>query len=129
MSDSLFGREVEQFAVPIPFQEAIESLHKAVLAVGIGLGDVLHVGADQDCPLTASAGRNASVFGVDSRSESITATPRTDRRSEGRVKALRSASRVFLNRPQTRPALVCRQQPLQRLNERRLRKNQTPASP
>ena len=74
MSDSLFGREVEQFAVPIPFQEAIESLHKAVLAVGIGLGDVLHVGADQDCPLTASAGRNASVFGVYSRSESI---PRT----------------------------------------------------
>ena len=42
------GVPAEQFAVLIPFQKAIESLHKAVLAVGIGLGDVLHVGADKD---------------------------------------------------------------------------------
>ena len=44
----LLVRQIKQFAVPIPFQEAIESLHKAVLTVGIGLGDVLHVGADED---------------------------------------------------------------------------------
>ena len=42
------GGQVEQFPVPIPFQEAIESLHEAGLEVGIGLGDVLHVGADED---------------------------------------------------------------------------------
>ena len=30
--------KVEQFPVPIPLQEAIESLHEAGLAVGIGLG-------------------------------------------------------------------------------------------
>ena len=40
--------QTEQFAVPIPFQKAIEFLHKVGLAVGIGLGDVLHVGADED---------------------------------------------------------------------------------
>ena len=45
---TLLGQQVEQFAVPIPFQEAIEFLHEAGLAVGIGFGDVLHVGADED---------------------------------------------------------------------------------
>ena len=47
MGSSFWG-QVEQFPVPIPFQEAIESLHEAGLAVGIGLSDVLHVGADED---------------------------------------------------------------------------------
>ena len=36
------------FPVPIPLQEAIEFLHEAGLAAGIGLGDVLHVRADED---------------------------------------------------------------------------------
>ena len=31
-----------------PFQEYIKPLHEAGLEVGIGLGDVLHVGADED---------------------------------------------------------------------------------
>ena len=52
-------------------------------------------------------------------------TPRTLRGAAARFVA--SVSRVFSNRPQTRSALVCREQPLQRLNERRLRENQTPA--
>ena len=36
---SLLRDQVEQFPVPIPLQEAIESLHEAGLTVGIGLGD------------------------------------------------------------------------------------------
>ncbi len=44
----LLRGQVEQFPVPIPFQEAIESLHETGLVVGIGLGDALHVGADKD---------------------------------------------------------------------------------
>ena len=43
-----FWSHPEQFAVSIPFQEAIESLQEAGLTVGIGLGDVLQVGADKD---------------------------------------------------------------------------------
>ena len=52
----ILGGQVEQFAVPIPFQETIESLHEAGLALRVGLGDVLHVGADEDqTPCTAFA--------------------------------------------------------------------------
>ena len=47
MNSPLLG-QIEQFPIPIPFQEAIESLHEAGLAIGIGLDDVLHVGADED---------------------------------------------------------------------------------
>ena len=42
------GVQAEQFPIPVALQEAIESLHEAGLAVGIGLGDVLHVGPDED---------------------------------------------------------------------------------
>ena len=38
----------EQFAVAVPFQEAIESLHEAFALIGIAAGDVLKVGAEKD---------------------------------------------------------------------------------
>ena len=53
--------QTEQFAVPFPFQKAIESLHEAGLAVGIGLGDVFHVGTDEN----QASGAALAVGGAD----------------------------------------------------------------
>ena len=53
--------QTEQFPVPFPFQKAIESLHEAGLAVGIGLGDVFHVGADEN----QASGAALAVGGAD----------------------------------------------------------------
>ena len=40
--------QIEQFSIPIPFQEYIESLDEAISLVGIVAGDVLQVGAHED---------------------------------------------------------------------------------
>ena len=53
--------QTEQFAVPFPFQKAIESLHEAGLAVGITLGDVFHVGTDEN----QASGAALAVVGAD----------------------------------------------------------------
>ena len=53
--------QTEQFAVPFPFQKAIESLHEAGLAVGITLGGVFHVGADEN----QASGAALAVGGAD----------------------------------------------------------------
>ena len=40
--------QVEEFSIPIPFQEYIEPLHEAIPLAGIVAGDVLQVGAQED---------------------------------------------------------------------------------
>ena len=53
--------QVEQFAVPVPFQKAIEFLHETGLAVGITLDDVFHVGTDEN----QASGAALAVVGAD----------------------------------------------------------------